>query len=134
MQHLCVANIPLWPCCSSFAPASKSRSREGWSGRMGGCWVLDPLQYIKTDPCCLIFNAQGHHFHSSGPAPFEDKTSFPAPGSPSSPLSCRTEQHPACPKSDAYCHSPFSPLCSSLLDLLFFFSKQSHQAVTSGAP
>lgn len=32
---------------------------------MGGSWVLDPLQYIKTDPCCLIFNAQGHHFHPS---------------------------------------------------------------------
>lgn len=77
----------------------------------------------QNEPLLPYFQCTRPPFPSlcTGSAPFGDKTSFPAPRSPSSPLSSRAEQHPACPKSPAYCHSPFSPALFLLTRFAFFF-------------
>lgn len=108
-QHPCMALL------QPFCPSPKAEVQEGLVRQDG--WLLGTgfTTLHKNRSLLPYFQCTRPSFPSlwMGPAPFEDKTSFPAPRSPSSPFSYRTEQHPACPKSRAYCHSPFSPFGSS---------------------
>lgn len=106
-----------------FCPSPKVKVQEGLVRQ--DRWLLGTgcTTTHQNKPLLPYFQCTRPPFPSlcTGSAPFEDKTLFPAPRSPSSPLGSRAEQHPACPKSPAYCHSPFSPALFLLTRFAFFF-------------